>query len=211
MAAEEQTPRPSTSDEKQLCLAFANTADWHASHHPEEKLTSYNDLVSWAHGLGALTHPEAKHLVLEAKRRPGDGAATLQRAIVLREAIYRLFSSIAGRRQPETEDLKTLNSEIPRALTQLRILPTESGFAWGWAGKKDDLDRMLWPVARSAADLLASKDLNRVGQCADDRGCGYLFLDMSRNRSRRWCEMKDCGNRAKAKRHYRRARKAPEK
>jgi predicted RNA-binding Zn ribbon-like protein len=68
---------------------------------------------------------------------------------------------------------------------------------------------MLWPVARSAADLLTSaEELARVGQCADDRGCGWLFFDTSRNHSRRWCAMKDCGNRAKARRHYRRQRKA---
>jgi len=65
---------------------------------------------------------------------------------------------------------------------------------------------MLWPILRSGADLLASEDRERVGQCADDRGCGWLFFDASRNRSRRWCNMEDCGNRAKAKRHYARER-----
>jgi predicted RNA-binding Zn ribbon-like protein len=75
-------------------------------------------------------------------------------------------------------------------------------FTWQWAGSPQALDRMLWDVARSSIDLLTSDDLPRVGQCADERGCGWLFLDMSRNHSRQWCNMGGCGNRAKARRHY---------
>ncbi|MCB0153982.1 MAG: CGNR zinc finger domain-containing protein, partial [Anaerolineae bacterium] len=60
----------------------------------------------------------------------------------------------------------------------------------------------------SAAELLTSDRLNRVGQCAGE-SCGWLFLDTTRNHSRRWCEMEHCGNRAKAKRHYRRRTTRP--
>jgi predicted RNA-binding Zn ribbon-like protein len=91
-------------------------------------------------------------------------------------------------------------------MSHLRLVPGEDHFDWEWTGQEDRLDALLWPVGVSAAGLLASDDLNRVGECADDRGCGYLFFDTSRNRSRRWCEMRDCGNRAKARRHYRRIR-----
>jgi len=66
---------------------------------------------------------------------------------------------------------------------------------------------MLWPVTRAAVDLLLSDSLAQVGQCADDRGCGLLFIDTSRNHSRQWCSMDACGNRAKAQRHYRRSKK----
>jgi predicted RNA-binding Zn ribbon-like protein len=61
---------------------------------------------------------------------------------------------------------------------------------------------MLWRIVRSTTGLLTSEDLQRVGVCADDRGCGWLFYDTSRNRTRQWCSMRGCGNRAKAKRHY---------
>jgi predicted RNA-binding Zn ribbon-like protein len=81
---------------------------------------------------------------------------------------------------------------------------SDAEFAWDWAEDPDSLDRVLWVVARSAGELLTSDQLDRVRQCADDRGCGYLFLDTSRNRSRRWCSMESCGNRAKARRHYQR-------
>ena len=100
-------------------------------------------------------------------------------------------------------DLDALNATLARALPHLRIVPEADAYAWNWAGEEDALDSMLWPVARSAGDLLTSDELKRVGECQGD-GCGWLFLDMSRNRSRRWCDMGDCGNRAKARRHYHR-------
>lgn len=204
MARVERSFGESNLETESLCLDFANTADWHASDHPQEKLNTYADLVSWANRVGVLTDRQAQYLSREAARRPFDAAAVLEQAVALREAIYRVFSALAAGRSPKADELSVLNVAIPRALARLQIIRTTDGFSWGWTGERSELDRMLWPVAQSAADLLTSEKLNRVGQCADDRGCGWLFLDMSRNRSRRWCDMKDCGNRAKAKRHYHR-------
>jgi predicted RNA-binding Zn ribbon-like protein len=190
-----------------LSLDFANTADWHASDQPVEFLTSYSELMAWSRHVGILTEDQVQHLVTEAARRPTDAAAVLQRAIVLREAIYRIFSAVSHGYEPPAADLAALNAELSTALTRSRIVPEEEGFAWAWAGRDDALDRMLWPVVHDVADLLTSGDLDRVGQCADDR-CGWLFLDVSRNGSRRWCSMEACGNRAKARRHYRRSQES---
>jgi predicted RNA-binding Zn ribbon-like protein len=188
-----------------LSLAFANTADWHASDHPVEFLTSYSDLVAWSQHVGILTDHQAQRLLKKAAHRPEDATAVLKRAIVLREAIYRIFSAISHGRPPQAADLATFNAELSRALAQSRIVSTTEGFAWDWAGTEGVLDRMLWPVLHDVAGLLTSAELDRVGQCADDR-CGWLFLDTSRNRSRRWCSMEGCGNRAKVRRHYKRKR-----
>jgi predicted RNA-binding Zn ribbon-like protein len=188
-----------------LSLAFANTADWHASDHPVEFLTSYSDLVAWSQHVGILTDHQAQRLLKKAAHRPEDATAVLKRAIVLREAIYRIFSAISHGRPPQAADLATFNAELSRALAQSRIVSTTEGFAWDWAGTEGALDRMLWPVLHDVAGLLTSAELDRVGQCADDR-CGWLFLDTSRNRSRRWCSMEGCGNRAKVRRHYKRKR-----
>jgi predicted RNA-binding Zn ribbon-like protein len=186
-------------------LDFANTADWHASDHPVELLTSYSDLVAWSQRMGILTEHQAQHLLEEAAHRPVDATVVLERAIALREAIYRIFSAISHGHSPQAADLATFNAELSGALAQSRIVSTAEGFAWDWAGAEDALDQMLWPVLHDAAGLLTSEELDRVGQCADDR-CGWLFLDTSRNRSRRWCSMEDCGNRAKARRYYERKR-----
>jgi predicted RNA-binding Zn ribbon-like protein len=186
-------------------LDFANTADWHASDHPVEFLTSYSDLVAWSQHVGILTDRQVQHLLKEAARRPGHATAVLERAIALREAIYRIFSAISQGRPPQAADLVTFNAELSGALAHSRIVSTAEGFTWDWAGVEEALDRMLWPVVHDAAGLLTSEGLDRVGECTDDR-CGWLFLDTSRNRSRRWCAMEDCGNRAKARRHYERKR-----
>ena len=188
-----------------LSLDFANTTDWHASDHPVEFLTSYSDLVAWSQHVGILTDHQVQRLLKEAARRPEDATAVLERAIALREATYRIFSAISHGRPPQAADLATFNAELSGALAQSRIVLTAEGFAWDWAGAEDALDQMLWPVVHDAAGLLTSEELERVGQCADDR-CGWLFLDMSRSHSRRWCSMEDCGNRAKARRHYERKR-----
>jgi predicted RNA-binding Zn ribbon-like protein len=190
-----------------LGLDFANTADWHASDQPVEFLTSYRELVAWSRHVGILTEHQVQHLLNEGARRPTDATAVLARAIALREAIYRIFSAVSHGHGPRAADLAVLNAELTTALAQSRIVPAAEGFVWAWAGRDDALDRMLWPVVHDVADLLTSGDLDRVGQCADDR-CGWLFVDVSRNRSRRWCSMEACGNRAKARRHYQRSQES---
>ncbi len=186
-------------------LEFANTVDWHASDEPVEYLTSYAALVAWGQRVGILNDRQAENLLEEAGHHPTEADAMRERAVVLREAIYRIFASISAGLPAEEDDLAVLNAELARTLACSRLVPSGEGYAWDWIGAEDALDSVLWPVVRDAADLLTSEDLARVGQCADDR-CGWLFLDTSRNHSRRWCSMEDCGNRAKARRHYQRSR-----
>jgi predicted RNA-binding Zn ribbon-like protein len=177
--------------------------DWRKSDHPEELLNSYADLVSWGRDVGALTDEEADHLLEQAKHRQTEANTVLERAIAVREAMYLIFEAVADERSPALEDLGTVNRVLSETLARLRLVPMAEGLAWDWANPDAALDRMLWPVVRSAADLLTSERLDRVGQCP---GCGWLFLDSSRNRSRRWCTMEVCGNRAKARRHYERTK-----
>jgi predicted RNA-binding Zn ribbon-like protein len=189
----------------ELCLAFTDTTEWRASDQQQESLTSYARLVSWSQRVGILTDAQADRLLREADGRPTEAGAVLERAILLRETAYRIFSTIAKGQPPGSSDLDRLNSALTEALVRLQVIPTVGGFAWDWKGGNKALDRMLWPVVRSAADLLTSARLDRVKECAG--GCTWLFLDMSRNRSRRWCTMRVCGNRAKARRHYQRGRR----
>ena len=187
-----------------LSLDFANTADWHATSQLIEFLTSYAELVAWSQHAGILTGPQAQYLLEAAARNPAEADAVLARTIALREAIYRLFSAIAQGHTPQASDLALFNAELSAAMAHSRLVLAAEGFVWDWPGDEAALDQMLWPVVHDAAELLTSEELKRVGQCGDER-CGWLFLDLSRNRSRRWCSMQDCGNRAKARRHYRRS------
>jgi predicted RNA-binding Zn ribbon-like protein len=196
--------RPLHLDEGWLCLDFANTIEWRASDQPTERLNDYADLVSWAQKKGILSDAEVQHLVQNAKVHPAQASAVLNQAIILRETVYRIFSAVVAGRSLETADLDALNAALSQAMVQLRIVQTPAGFVWDWDGGEDTLDQILWPVVRSAVDLLTSKELERVGECADHQRCGWLFLDVTRNRSRRWCTMELCGNRAKVRRHYQR-------
>jgi predicted RNA-binding Zn ribbon-like protein len=197
--------QPSPTNEK-LCLDFANTADWHASDHPEESLNSYADVVAWARGAGLVSEVEAERLRAGASVSSMKAEEVLRRAVELRDAIYEVFAAVAHHRPVARRDVDVLNQALSQALAHQRLRLTDGGFTWEWMGGGEALDWILWPVAVSAAALLTSPLLSRVGQCSDDRGCGWLFLDTSRNHSRRWCDMKDCGNRAKLRRFYARSR-----
>ena len=192
-----------------LCLDFANTLDGRLTSHPQESFRSYGDLLSWGQRAGMVAPDAASRLALEATRRMAEAAATLDRAIALREAVYRIFSAVAGKRTPEAADVDLLNGVLRDALAALQVTPTADGFVWAWGSQRQELGHVLWPIAQSAADLLTSVDLQTVRECAAP-DCGWLFLDTSRNHSRRWCDMKACGNRAKARRHYERNKQVRE-
>ncbi|OFW59287.1 MAG: hypothetical protein A2133_05035 [Actinobacteria bacterium RBG_16_64_13] len=189
-----------------LGLDFANTGDLHVDPNPNERFTSYEAAVGWAEQAGILSASQAAGLAARARARPEGAAKALQRIIALREAVYRIFSAVAHDREPDPGDIQALHAELGVALVHLRLIAREDQpFAWAWAGIEDDLASLLWPVARATAALLTSPQLSRVRECAGDP-CDWLFLDHSKNGSRRWCDMSECGNRAKARR-YRERRK----
>jgi predicted RNA-binding Zn ribbon-like protein len=185
-----------------LCLDFANTADWHASPQPRERLKHIADLLIWGRMAGLLAEAEVQAMLQSSEYQLQKAHIALKRAIELREAIYHIFVRHIRGENPSQAEIKSFNAMLQRALCHLHLLPEGAGFVRCWEIGGEELERVLWPVAWSAAELLTSDLLGRVGQCADDRGCGYLFLDTSRNRTRRWCSMEGCGNRAKALRHY---------
>ncbi len=191
-------------DERRLCLSYVNTSDWHLSEQPREGLKSYADLINWARTVNLISKNEADHLLVRSKQDQMQALKTLDKAIVLRETVFRLFHAQANQKRYDQADLEFLNAAMCESLEHLRLLPAKNGFAWGWEADQVDLEMILWPVVGSTVELMASKELAYVKICADDRGCGWAFLDTSRNHNRRWCSMEGCGNRAKAQRHYQR-------
>jgi predicted RNA-binding Zn ribbon-like protein len=188
-----------------LCLDFANTLSTRIEGKSREYLTDYGQLVSWSRHAGILTGGEAEAILDSAAGRPDLAATALEQAIALRETIYRVFSATADGRGAEGDDLSALNRGLRQALSRLEVVPSEDTFGWSWVVGQYDLDHVLWPVIRSAGDLLTSDDLRRVRRCARE-GCDWLFVDLSKNHSRRWCSMNMCGSRVKARRYYRRRR-----
>jgi predicted RNA-binding Zn ribbon-like protein len=190
-------------------LDFVNTVGSRPADYPSEYLRSYEDLLDWGRQAGLLALEEAEGLTRRAVLDPEGAQETLLRALALREALHRMISrAIAGESQDKS-DLSVLNRELSIALSHLRLMAADGEYSWGWDRSGDDgearLDSPLWPVAQSAAELLTSERLGRVKVCAGD-GCGWVFLDESRNSSRKWCDSRDCGNRERVRRHLARKR-----
>lgn len=186
-----------------LCLDFVNTVNGTRAR-PGEWLVDYPTLVRWGREVGVLSPGRARKLLQRARDRPAEAEPALVTALETREALFRIFEAAVRGRTPDPPDLDRVNDATSRALARLRVIPEGAGFAWEPEGE-DGLDALLGPIVRDAADLLVSEDLARVKEC-DGHDCTWLFVDESRNRSRRWCDMAVCGNRMKARRHYRRRR-----
>ena len=168
-----------------------------------EKLNDYFDLLAWSGHANLISEADLQTLIREARRRESEASSVLERALVLREAGFRIFMAILGKRRPEEADFEILNREITVARCHERLTAASDGFVWEWTNHRAELDRMLWPVALSGAELLTAGDLTRIHACGGE-DCGWLFEDSSRNRSRQWCTMQDCGNVAKVRRFRRR-------
>ncbi|MCL4487730.1 MAG: ABATE domain-containing protein [Chloroflexi bacterium] len=187
-----------------LCLDFVNTLNGHGGTPLHEYLHGYRDLAIWCRKAGVLGDPETERLIRIADRHPDEARAVLHRAIAFRETLYRVFSAIANANTPRGSDLAALDAARSEALAHSHIERTTGGFSINW-DNKSALERMLWPIAISAGDLLTSQTLTHVHECSGTR-CDWLFLDTSRNHMRRWCSMSECGNRAKARRFLQRKR-----
>jgi predicted RNA-binding Zn ribbon-like protein len=185
-----------------LCLDFANTVDWHASDSPVESLNKYADLIEWSVNRGIISGDARYVLLRTSEEKPTEAQAVLEKARRIREDIYHIFSDTAHGHPIKTADLKGFNKALAGVLSHSRLASDGKGLKWDWDSHPDKLDSVIWPVVRSAVDLMTSEAIKRVGQCADEKGCGWLFWDRSRNRSRCWCDMSDCGNRAKVRRFY---------
>lgn len=190
-----------------LCLDFTNTVEDRPLEDRKEQLVDYSDLVSWAEQAGVVGGEEAEALRGEAARQPAKAQTVLTAARDLREVLFDIFAAVAVGDAPPERSLITLNAALPDALGALRIAAEEGAFEWRWAREGRGLDRVLLPVIRDAAELLTSPEVSRVRVC-ESENCDWLFFDQSRNRTRRWCDMSTCGNRAKARRHYERKKRS---
>lgn len=164
-----------------------------------DKLENYADLILWSLKAGMINQIEAKKLLQISKAQSQTANTVLKRALNLRESIYRLCKAAIEDWQPEAEDLEKLNRELKLARRHQKFSSAETVFVFEWIDRRGALDSMLWQISESAAEMLLQGDLTRVRQCESDV-CNWLFLDTSRNRTRQWCDMKDCGNLAKVRR-----------
>ncbi|MCC6178476.1 MAG: ABATE domain-containing protein [Chloroflexi bacterium] len=203
-----------------VCLDFANTIVPRGGPTPytppagavktrRDCLEEYRDLVAWALGANLLTEDQALRTLDEASR-PEIAREVFERGVTLREALYRLFWTIARGGQPDRYDLACLRAEYVQTFGGATLQQVGRAYRWRWHPDAGEPDGILWPVAHSAVELLTLDEPDRVKVCPGAGGpipCGWLFYDESRNQARQWCSMeKGCGKRVKARRQNTRRR-----
>jgi predicted RNA-binding Zn ribbon-like protein len=190
-----------------ISLDFVDTVNNRGNESPQDLFSDYGRLLQWAEESGTLTRKTVDHLRKLAGDEPSRAHSVLRSAIHLREALYDIFAAIVDRHAIPATPLATLNRAIHHATTRAEIAHQDGHFSWEWIDSESHLDAMLWRVAQAAGELLTSDEVVEIRQCAAD-DCSWLFLDKTKNHRRRWCEMKTCGNRDKARRYYHRQKQA---
>ncbi|MBI1872933.1 MAG: CGNR zinc finger domain-containing protein [Acidobacteria bacterium] len=190
-----------------LCLEFANTVHNVRAEDKGEELHAIADLLQWAKEAGLLSSADHDRVAAHYNRNPRKAAAALAKGTAIRDLLFSIFAGIAHGRPVSSRRLSELNSAMAQAPGRLRVHKSADRIETAWTSAVDGLQQALFAVLASAAELLASDRVGRIRQCAS-ADCTWLFVDESRNRSRRWCDMSVCGNRMKARRHYQRAKAA---
>ena len=190
----------------EMCLDFANTLAYRGST-PTESLHNFDDLVKWSGDSGVISSALAERLREWSPRHPKRIAEIFSEAIGLRELIYRVFHALGSDASPDAADLDRLNRQLRNMPPRTTIRRDSGRFGWAVEDSKPSAELILAPVLWSAGDLLVGPQLARLRECSNDK-CLWLFLDDSKNGTRRWCSMQACGNRAKAHRHYLRQKRA---
>jgi predicted RNA-binding Zn ribbon-like protein len=201
-----RTPRQLPILGGHLALNFANTVDDPEGPERYDHAGTYPELVAWSARIGILGPDQTEELLADGREHPRASSAALRRAHLLRRILNETFSEIAALSSGDAGNAERL--AVPEHWADLRPFVTE---ALGHADLVADgttyqmtwpvtarLDAMLWPIAVAAAELLTAPELSRLKKCA---GCPWVFLDQSKNRSRRWCAMNDCGTHEKIRRY----------
>src|SRR5436190_10903764 len=190
-----------------LCLDFCNSGQNARGPSGAEWITGFPDLVDWLEAAEAITRDQAAWLRRAAAASPRAAAQVWGRAIKFREALFRVLNAKAQGDAVAREDLSIIEAEHARAVSFARLAWTGEGYTWSLDPSAAALDAAMQPLVESAVGLLTSAKLERLRRCGKST-CYWLFIDETKNHSRRWCEMASCGNVLKVRRHREKARSA---
>jgi predicted RNA-binding Zn ribbon-like protein len=187
-----------------LAVDFTNTIGSRGGA-TEEHFNVYGDVVSWAEARGVVGRSQAQRLRAEAERHPRVAEDAVKTLVELRESLYRLIVAAVHGRPVPPRDLAALNAHVAAVYDHARLAAGANGFMLRFDAPAHSalVDAIATPVVRAAVDLLTTDALKRVRLCAD-HSCAWLFVDSTRSGTRRWCDMKVCGNRNKVRRFRRR-------
>ena len=193
---------------KELALDFANTASGRGTATHRDHLVRPEHVIAWACHANVLTAADGERARRALARHRRSAAKLLAGALALRDLIYAIAAAVAAKRAPEERFVQQLTRIHGQCVSGARLIPMAGTFVWAWNPMETPAEAILGPITLSALTLLTQADLSRIKQCAGD-SCGWLFFDTTKNKSRRWCEMEVCGNRAKQRRFHSRHRADP--
>jgi predicted RNA-binding Zn ribbon-like protein len=181
---------------------------------PRDHLADPPALLRWARRVGLVDDAEAAGVAESWDRDPGSGDAALAAVRDMREALHTVLLAVAGARPLDpgvvVAALERLHGRWAAAVARSRLLLTPDGSSAARLAVGGVPDQLVPDRAADAAlDVLRGADPARLRRCPPEAGgCGWLFVDRSRNGSRRWCRMADCGSTVKARRLTERRRAA---
>jgi predicted RNA-binding Zn ribbon-like protein len=189
-----------------LSLDFVNTVHDRHEEPVKELLQNYWDLVTWVYFADAINECQKEKLLQKGQENQIKASQVYKDALHLRETFYDLILNLINQGDAFTANIQLINQWLSRAFSNLELAQLNGHFVLDWNTEDFELESVLWPIIRAFADLVTSEDINRIKQCVN---CGYLFVDNSKNKSRRWCSMEICGNRVKARRFAKKAQISP--
>jgi predicted RNA-binding Zn ribbon-like protein len=180
-----------------LALELANTVDVHGEGQGCDYLfPGYGNLVAWARHIGLVDDDIAQTLLHLARENAREAVAVRRRAVALRDAMIDVFT----RHDTPADALATIEAEWRLAEPRRRLAArADGGATWTWPDEIS-LESPLWPIVHDAVVLLTTGPVDRVRQCASAT-CDWLFIDTTKNGSRRFCSASGCGTRTRVARH----------
>ncbi|MCG8569008.1 MAG: CGNR zinc finger domain-containing protein [Spirochaetes bacterium] len=182
-------------------LDFINTVEGRDSDEFKEQLFDFLDVLAWCRKVKLLSSYHIKKLYQRAIKNQEKAEKCYKSVIRLRNILYEIFNSLAENKEIDDYSWFIFNKRLKTALYHYKLIKKNHQFKWGFKAGKNPLQFVQYPLLKGAAELLMDLDLKRLKKCPMS-DCGWLFLDISRNNSRKWCSMETCGNRAKAQRFY---------
>lgn len=179
-------------------LDLVNTLDWRfRDGNSEELLDSYRNFLRFLEQSKLLTPSQTSRMARGVREQ--EAARVLEAAKELREAVAEVLYAMLDRRKPPAASIKSLEACFKAAPKHQSLSWSDSSLIWDWPRATVSPELPLWILSLSASSLLTSSEIEKVRAC-DNPECRWLFLDTSKNHTRRWCDMKICGNRMKARR-----------
>jgi predicted RNA-binding Zn ribbon-like protein len=188
-----------------VCVDFVNTVERGVRYQHQDWLGSYKGFLLWSRKAGVIDSDEFTRLETQSSTNRSKVSRVFEKILRLRALLRGIFAAISSGSEISTTAIKELNEFLTEAHLAQKLEWIDQRAIWRWRSNSVAMERPLWTLVIAAADLLTSENLQRVRRCANPQ-CSWMFVDTSKNKKRRWCEMDVCGNQAKARGHYARHR-----